>query len=148
VNRVLASEGVASMYVTVFYGVLDTRTGHVTYCNGGHNPPYVLRSDGSVEPLAETGGMAVGLFEDASYEAGHVTLARGDSLFTYTDGVTEATDPAGEEFTTARLAPCLERCHRLGLDAVIQRVGAEVTAFAGEAPQADDITMLALRYLA
>ena len=148
VNRVLASEGVASMYVTVFYGVLDTRTGHVTYCNGGHNPPYVLRSDGSVEPLAETGGMAVGLFEDASYEAGHITLAPGDSLFTYTDGVTEATDPAGEEFTTARLAPCLERCHGFGLDAVIQRVGAEVTAFAGEAPQADDITMLALRYLA
>ena len=148
VNRVLASEGVASMYVTVFYGVLETRNGHVTYCNGGHNPPYVLRSDGSVEPLAETGGMAVGLFEDASYEAGHVTLAPGDSLFTYTDGVTEATDPEGEEFTTDRLAPCLERCHGLGLDAVIQRVGAAVTAFAGEAPQADDITMLALRYLA
>jgi serine phosphatase RsbU (regulator of sigma subunit) len=148
VNRVLASEGVASMYVTVFYGVLDTRTGHVTYCNGGHNPPYVLRRDGSVEPLAETGGMAVGLFEEASYEAGHVTLAAGDSLFTYTDGVTEATDPAGEEFTTARLAPCLERCQGLGLDALIQRVGDEVTAFAGSAPQADDITMLALRYLA
>ncbi|MGE5198705.1 MAG: PP2C family protein-serine/threonine phosphatase [Rhodospirillaceae bacterium] len=148
VNRVLASEGVASMYVTVFYGVLDTRTGHVSYCNGGHNPPYVLRRDGRVEPLAQTGGMAVGLFEDACYEAGDVVLAPGDSLFTYTDGVTEATDPAGEEFTTARLAPCLERCHGLGLDGVIQCVGAEVRAFAGEAPQGDDITMLALRYLA
>ena len=148
VNRVLASEGVASMYVTVFYGVLDTRNGHVTYCNGGHNPPYVLRCDGRVEPLAQTGGMAVGLFEDATYEAGHLVLAPGDLLFTYTDGVTEATDPAGEEFTTARLAPCLERCRGLGLDAVIQCVGAAVTAFAGEAPQADDITMLALRYLA
>ena len=109
---------------------------------------YVLRRDGSVEPLAETGGMAVGLFEDAAYEAGHLALAPGDSLFTYTDGVTEATDVAGEEFTTARLAPCLERCHGLGLDALIQRVGAEVDGIRRRGPQADDITMLALRFLA
>jgi sigma-B regulation protein RsbU (phosphoserine phosphatase) len=148
VNRVLASEGVASMYVTVFYGVLDTRNGHVTYCNAGHNPPYVLRGDGSVEPLAQIGGMVVGLFEDASYEAGHIVLGPGDSLFMYTDGVTEATDPAGEEYATSRLATCLARCRGLGLDDVIRTVGAEVAAFVGEAPQGDDITMLALRYLA
>jgi serine phosphatase RsbU (regulator of sigma subunit) len=147
VNRVLASEGVASMYVTVFYGVLDTRNGHVTYCNAGHNPPYVLRGDGSVEPLAQIGGMVVGLFEDASFDAGHIVLAPGDSLFTYTDGVTEATDSAGEEYTTSRLGACLARCRGLGLDDLIRTVGAEVTAFAGEAPQGDDITMLALRYL-
>jgi serine phosphatase RsbU (regulator of sigma subunit) len=148
VNRVLASEGVASMYVTAFYGVLDTRNGHVTYCNAGHNPPYVLRGDGSVELLAQIGGMVVGLFEDASYEAGHMVLGPGDALFMYTDGVTEATDPAGEEYTTSRLAPCLARCRGMGLDDVIRTVGAEVAAFAGEAPQGDDITMLALRYLA
>jgi serine phosphatase RsbU (regulator of sigma subunit) len=148
VNRVLASEDVASMYVTVFYGVLDTRNGHVTYCNAGHNPPYVLRGDGSVEPLAQIGGMVVGLFEDAFYEAGHIVLGPGDALFMYTDGVTEATDPAGEEYTTSRLAPCLARCRGMGLDDVIRTVGAEVATFAGEAPQGDDITMLALRYLA
>jgi sigma-B regulation protein RsbU (phosphoserine phosphatase) len=74
-------------------------------------------------------------------------LGPGDGLFTYTDGVTEATDAAGEEFTTARLAPCLAGCRGLGLEEMIRKVGAEVTAFAGEAPQADDITMLALRYL-
>ena len=148
VNRVLASEEVSSMYVTVFYGVLDTRNGHVTYCNAGHNPPYVLRGDGSVEPLAQIGGMVVGLFEDASYEAGHIVLGPGDALFMYTDGVTEATDPAGEEYATSRLATCLARCRGLGLDDVIRTVGAEVAAFVGEAPQGDDITMLALRYLA
>jgi hypothetical protein len=82
VNRVLASEGVASMYVTVFYGVLDTRSGHVTYCNAGHNPPFVLRGNGAVEPLAQIGGMVVGLFEDAVYEAGHLVLGPGDGLFT------------------------------------------------------------------
>jgi sigma-B regulation protein RsbU (phosphoserine phosphatase) len=147
VNRVLASEEVSGMYVTVFYGVLDTRNGHVAYCNAGHNPPYVLRANGAVEPLAQIGGMVVGLFEHADYEAGQIVLGAGDALFTYTDGVTEATDPAGEEFTTSRLAPCLARCHGLGLDDVIRTVGADVAAFAGAAPQADDITMLALRYL-
>jgi phosphoserine phosphatase RsbU/P len=146
VNRVLAAEGVASMYVTVFYGVLDTRNGHVTYCNAGHNPPYVLRADGSVEPLAQIGGMVVGLFEHTSYEAGHIVLGPGDGMFMYTDGVTEATDLAGEEFTTSRLAPCLARCHGLDLEGVIRTVGDEVAAFVGDAPQADDITMLALRY--
>jgi serine phosphatase RsbU (regulator of sigma subunit) len=146
VNRVLASEGVPSMYVTVFYGVLDTRNGHVTYCNAGHNPPFVMRADGTVEPLAQTGGMVVGLFEHTPYEAGHLELKPGDGLFTYTDGVTEASDLTGEEFTTSRLMPCLVRCGGLGLDVVIRTVGAEVAAFVGEAPQADDITMLALRY--
>ncbi len=147
VNRVLASEGVASMYVTVFYGVLDTRNGRLTYCNAGHNPPYVLRADGSVEPLAQVGGMVVGLFELASYDPGSIVLGPGDGLFMYTDGVTEATDVAGEEFTAARLAPCLAECRGLGLEEVIEKVGSAVTAFAGDAPQADDITMLALRYL-
>jgi serine phosphatase RsbU (regulator of sigma subunit) len=147
VNRVLASEGVASMYVTVFYGVLDTRTGCVVYCNAGHNPPYVLRRDGAVSLLPQIGGMVVGLFEDAPFEAGQMDLAPGDGLFLYTDGVTEANDASGEEFTGGRLAPCLERCGGLDLDEMIRCVGAEVAAFAAETPQGDDITMLALRYL-
>lgn len=147
VNRVLASEGVPSMYVTVFYGVLDTRSGHVAFCNAGHNPPLVLRGDGSLEPVAQTGGMVLGLFENAAYEAGHIVLETGDLLFAYTDGVTEARNPAGEEFTPARLLPCLARCGGRGLDAVIRTVGEELAAFVGEEPQADDITMLALRYL-
>jgi serine phosphatase RsbU (regulator of sigma subunit) len=147
VNRVLASEGVPSMYVTVFYGVLDTRNGEVAYCNAGHNPPFVLRRDGSVEPLAQTGGMVLGLFEHTPFEAGRLVLEPGDGLFTYTDGVTEASDLAGEEFTTSRLQPCLARCGGQELDVVIRTVGAEMAAFVGAAPQADDITMLALRYL-
>jgi sigma-B regulation protein RsbU (phosphoserine phosphatase) len=91
--------------------------------------------------------MVVGLFDHATFEAGHLALGPGDGLFTYTDGVTEATDLAGEEFTTGRLAPCLARCRGMALDDLIRAVGAEVTAFAGAAPQGDDITMLALRYL-
>jgi sigma-B regulation protein RsbU (phosphoserine phosphatase) len=107
----------------------------------------VLRSDGPVEPLAQTGGMVLGLFDHSPYEAGRIVLGPGDGLFTYTDGVTEACDLAGEEFTTSRLLPCLQRCGGLDLDVVIRTVGDEVAAFVGRAPQADDITMLALRYL-
>ena len=146
VNRVLASEGVPSMYVTVFYGLLDTGSGRVTYCNAGHNPPFVIRARGAVEPLAQTGGTVVGLFEHAHYESGEVLLGPGDALFTYTDGVTEACDTSGEEFTTGRLQPCLARCGGAPLDDLIAAVTAELTAFVGEAPQGDDITMLAVRY--
>ncbi len=146
VNRVLASEGVPNMYVTVFYGVLDTRNGHVAFCNAGHNPPCILRGDGSVAPLAQTGGMVLGLFDDAAYEAGHIVLAAGDALFAYTDGVTEASNPQGVEFTLGRLLPCLARCGRQDLDALIHAVGDTLAAFVGDAPQADDITMLALRF--
>jgi serine phosphatase RsbU (regulator of sigma subunit) len=146
VNRVLASEGVASMYVTVFYGVLDTRTGRVTYCNAGHNPPFVMRAGGVIEALPQTGGTVVGLFEHSQYESGDLLLQPGDGLFTYTDGVTEACDLAGEEFMTARLQPCLANCAAHPLDEVIATVTAEVSSFVGDAPQGDDITMLAVRY--
>lgn len=146
VNRVLASEGVPSMYVTVFYGLLDTRTGGLTYCNAGHNPPFVIRAGGRVEPLAQTGGTVVGLFEHAQYESGELRLAPGDALLAYTDGVTEACDALGEEYTTARLQPCLARHADSLLDDLIAAVTGEVTAFAGEAPQGDDITVLAVRY--
>jgi sigma-B regulation protein RsbU (phosphoserine phosphatase) len=146
VNAVLASEGVPSMYVTVFYGVLDTRTGRLAYCNAGHNPPFVLRGAGGVEPLPQTGGTVLGLFEGSAYECGELVLQPGDALFTYTDGVTEASDASGEEFTAERLQPCLSAAAGRDLDDLLATVGAEVAAFAGGEPQADDITMLAVRY--
>jgi phosphoserine phosphatase RsbU/P len=146
VNQVLASDGVPSMYVTVFYGVLDTRTGRLSYCNAGHNPPFVTRASGAVEPLAQVGGTVLGLFESSAYETGEILLAPGDGVFTYTDGVTEACDAAGDEFATTRLAPSLARCAGLPLDELIASVKSDVAAFVGDAPQADDITMLAVRY--
>jgi sigma-B regulation protein RsbU (phosphoserine phosphatase) len=114
----------------------------------GTTLPACFGATGRVEPVAQTGGTVLGLFENAAYEAGHLVLGTGDGLFAYTDGVTEACNSAGDDFTPARLFLRLSQCGRLDLDAIIRTVGEELAAFVGEEPQADDITMLALRYLA
>jgi serine phosphatase RsbU (regulator of sigma subunit) len=146
VNRMLASESISNMFVTVFYGILNTRTGEVAYCNGGHNPPYILRRDGRIEAMEMTGGLVLGVFGKASYKAKQIMLQAGDGLFLYTDGITEAMDGDNNEFTESRLEACLKRLHSSGLEDVIQGVVSEVKTFAAGAPQADDMTMLALRY--
>ncbi len=147
-NHALTSESVSNMFVTVFYGVLNTRTGEVNYCNGGHNPPYILRGDGRIEAMEMTGGLVLGVFGKATYEAKQIVLQAGDGLFLYTDGITEAMDGDNNEFTEGRLNECLKRWHGSALVDLIQRVDGEVKSFANGAPQADDMTILVLRYLA
>ena len=147
-NQVLTSESVSNMFVTVFYGILNTRTGEVAYCNGGHNPPYILRGGGRIEAMEMTGGLVLGVFGKATYEAKQIMLQAGDGLFLYTDGITEAMDGDNNEFTEGRLEHCLKRWHGSPMGELIQRVISEVKTFANGAPQADDMTMLVLRYLA
>jgi serine phosphatase RsbU (regulator of sigma subunit) len=147
-NHVLTSESVSNMFVTVFYGILNTRTGEVAYCSGGHNPPYILRRDGRVEAMEMTGGLVLGVFGKATYQAKQIALEAGDGLFLYTDGITEAMDGDYNEFTESRLEACLKQGRGSALGDLIQRVVGEVKTFANGAPQADDMTMLALRYLA
>jgi phosphoserine phosphatase RsbU/P len=148
VNRVLTAENVSSMFVTVFYGVLDLRSGELTYCSAGHNLPYMLRADGAVSALERTGGMALGAFESAAYKSKCVRLGTGDGLFLYTDGITEAMDAEHNEFTDRRLEESLRRLPSRPLNEIIDGVVSDVEAFAGGAPQADDMTTLVLRYLA
>lgn len=148
VNRVLTSENVSSMFVTVFYGVLDLASGEVAYCSAGHNLPYVLRRDGRVDALERTGGMALGVFETAAYKSKRIRLEKGDGLFLYTDGITEAMDVGYNEFTERRLEECLRRLPGRPLPEIIDGVVGDVNAFAGGAPQADDMTTLVVRYLA
>jgi sigma-B regulation protein RsbU (phosphoserine phosphatase) len=146
VNRFLHSESVSSMFVTVFYGILNTRTGEVQYSNGGHNPPYILRSDGPVEMTEKTGGLVLGALENSTYQAKQIVLRPGDGLFLYTDGVTEAMDRDENEFTDARLGECLKRLNGSALAEMVTGVIDEVKGFAAGAPQADDVTILAVRY--
>jgi sigma-B regulation protein RsbU (phosphoserine phosphatase) len=148
VNRVLTAENVSSMFVTVFYGLLDLKSGELTYCNAGHNTPYVLRCDGRVEALERTGSMALGAFEEAVYTSKSVRLATRDGLFLYTDGITEAVDEGQSEFTDHRLEESLGRMPARPLTEIIDGVVSDVKAFAGKAPQADDMTTLVVRYLA
>lgn len=149
-NDLLAAENEQLMFVTLFYGVLQLDTGELRYVNAGHNPPYLLRTDGSVALLPRTGGIAVAVSEDFPYRHGSVDLCAGDQLFLYTDGVTEAFDPGGQEYGDARLSQALHAA-LVATDhlpePIVAHVLADVHAFEHGAPQADDITCVALRYL-
>lgn len=153
-NDLLAKENEQMMFVTIFYGVLHLPSGKVTYVNAGHNPPYQLRADGSVQAVPRTGGMAVAVSEDFPYREGRLTLAPGETLFLYTDGITEAFDCDAQEYGDARLEGVLQSLQqpqdgegrRLPPTDLCNAVLADVHQFERGAPQADDITCMALRY--
>jgi sigma-B regulation protein RsbU (phosphoserine phosphatase) len=146
VNDVLIRQSDSAMFVTVFYGILNTDTGDLSYCIGGHNPPYVLYRSGDSFLLEQPRSMIVGIIDGATFENGHTRLSPGQTLILYTDGVTEAVGSNGEEFSQARLNAVLERNAGNSVDQLVQSVGDEVRLFATGLPQSDDITIMALSY--
>lgn len=145
-NTILCEQNPLEMFVTVFYGILNLRTGVMSYANGGHNPPVVVHHDGAVTTLPQTGGMAMGIMPGLTYEEGAISLEAGDTLFLYTDGISEAMDMEGREFTVERLLESLGASHRQSLDIVVTSVTDAVSRFVGDAPQHDDMTYLVVRY--
>lgn len=133
-------------FVTVFRAVLNIHTGRLEYSNGGRNLPYLLYPN-EIKPLGKTGGIALGVMEEARYHARGIVLEAGSGLFLYTDGVTEAVDGGGNLFSEHRLEHFLERVNGSSRKEIIQGAVAEVRAFAAGVPQSDDITLLTLRYL-
>jgi sigma-B regulation protein RsbU (phosphoserine phosphatase) len=146
VNRLLSTRNERLMFVTLFYGILDTRTGRVRYANAGHNPPYLVRA-GKVTPVSERSGMALGVCADETYQTFEMTLAPGEGLMIYSDGVTEAMDVEGRLFSEERLEGILEQTGLAPASAAVQRVVEEVERFSQGAGPSDDMTLLALRYL-
>lgn len=144
VNRILALESSPETLVTGIYGTLDTRTGEVRYANAGHNPPFQLKADGA-EMLPNTGGVVLGVLPEYGYSAASLTLAPGETLYLYTDGVTEAMNGARELYGDERLGEYLRGALTQGPEGV-RDVHQQVAEHAGGAPQHDDITMLALRF--
>jgi serine phosphatase RsbU (regulator of sigma subunit)/DNA-binding response OmpR family regulator len=144
VNRNLVKRGTGNRFVTFFFGVLDAE-GNCSYTNAGHNPPYVVGSDGSLRQLTE-GGMVLGLFAAAQYESRTIRLEPGDHLVLFTDGVIEALNTAGEEFGEDRLRTLLQENSRAFATEILQRLRESVSAFSAKAPQHDDITMMILGY--
>ncbi|HEX3881623.1 MAG TPA: SpoIIE family protein phosphatase [Stellaceae bacterium] len=142
-NQLLATENAACMFVTTFHGVLDMKTGVLTYCNAGHNPPYLLRAEGGFETLGAT-GIPFGVMTDMPYRTAEATLRPGDTLFVYSDGITEAFNPEGQEFTTHRLEAALAAAHGGSAADIVARVLADTNNFANGAEQSDDITGMAL----
>lgn len=145
VNRELLKDNEAMLFVTMFLGILDHTTGELAYSNAGHNPPVLVRRGGA-DWLALPKGLFLGVMEEASYRDASVTLAPGDRLLVYTDGVTEAMNEAGELYSGERLLEVAPGLAGLEPKAACEAVAASVREFAGDAPQADDITLLALLY--
>ena len=146
-NQSLSNENASGMFVTFFYGVLDTRTGDLQFANAGHNPPYVFLPDGTFRPLEDKGGPMLGLFPGLTYESASTRLTPGECIVVYTDGVTEAKDTAEEFFNDERLEEYLKAHAPEPVEQLVNGLHQRVQDFATGAPQADDITALALRYL-
>lgn len=147
VNDDLSQDNPNSIFVTLFIGILDVRTGTVRYANGGHNPPAILRRSGEVELLRARSGPAAGVMDGLDYASLESRLGDGDMLFLYTDGVTEAMNRGGVLYGDPRLFDLLAEVDPAAESAtVVRRVMADVRAHADGAEQSDDITILALRY--
>jgi sigma-B regulation protein RsbU (phosphoserine phosphatase) len=145
VNNMLCNESVSCMFVTVFYGILNTRSGEVEYVNCGHNPPYLVNQHG-VSKLAMTGGTILGCMENFNYRSGTITLNPGDRMFLYTDGVTEAFNNQLEDYGEQNLEKFLDHNRAIPLADLVKNSMSEVQLFAVDAPQSDDITYLAVQY--
>ena len=147
VNNLLCTESVSSMFVTIFYGILNLTTGEVIYANGGHNPPYCLRKDGGVEELELTGGIALGIMDDLPYEVKTLTLKPGDGLFLFTDGVTEAFNAADELYSETRLEELLKNIKEKNAEELVKAVVENVHEYSTGVQQSDDITVLSIKFL-
>jgi phosphoserine phosphatase RsbU/P len=146
VNRELCQNNDERMFVSLFLGFLDTASGAVTCVNAGHPAPFLLAAAGTVAKVPSDPDMPLGIDRNGQYQDGHLALTAGDTLFVYSDGVPEAMNAADELFGFERLAATLT-AHRTDPPRdLVTAVKADVDAFAGTAPKADDVTMLALRW--
>jgi sigma-B regulation protein RsbU (phosphoserine phosphatase) len=147
VNNLLCSESISSMFVTVFYGILNIATGEVTYANGGHNPPYHIHKNGTAEELPLTGGIALGYWEDFEYAVKSIKLEPGDSLFLFTDGVTEAFNSSEALYSDERLHGKLVSVFDKGAEDIARFIVNDVHEYSTGVDQSDDITVLSIQFM-
>jgi serine phosphatase RsbU (regulator of sigma subunit) len=140
-NKRLLKDSRSSMFVTAFYGILDPAGGTLTYCNAGHNPPYLLRDGADPNPLRNT-GIPLGITQDVGWTAASVAIEPGDLLIFYTDGVSEAQNWAGELFEVERMLQAARGGPEHTAEAVHASILAAVERFVGDAPQSDDLTLM------
>ncbi|MFN1834780.1 PP2C family protein-serine/threonine phosphatase [Balneola sp. MJW-20] len=146
VNTMLIPESDLTTFVTVFYGVLDLNSGLVKYCNGGHNLPYVIRKDGTVEEVENTSGLLLGKIEPIEYETKELKLEPGDKFLLFTDGVTEAMNELEDMYEEPRLEEFLAKHHEDGINKLVRSLIVDVLKFMGKANQSDDITILSVEF--
>ena len=145
-NYELARRNRANMFVTVWMGFIDLKTGHVEFASAGHNPPVIRHKDGSVEFAKSKAGIVLAAMENSRYKQQTLDLAPGDTLFLYTDGVTEATNEHEELFGNNRLLEALAQGGGKGTEETCRFIKRQIDAFTKNTSQFDDITMLAIEY--
>ncbi|MGD1096412.1 MAG: SpoIIE family protein phosphatase [Bryobacteraceae bacterium] len=144
-NQSLVEQQASGMFVTLFYGILNTRTGLLEYSNAGHNAPYAFSPGGEMRALKERGGPMLGVFAGFQYPSRSTEIGFGEGVLVFTDGVTEARNKKGEFFEESRLEAYLAAHGARPVDELVRGLHAEVEKFEAGAPRADDITVLALR---
>jgi len=147
VNNELSVNNKESMFVTVFLGILDLKTGTVTYTNAGHNPPYIKRADGELVRLDRRHGPIIGAVEGLKYGEDEQALGSADTLFMFTDGVTEAMNEDGRLYGDDRLETLLTARHFASVEEMIEVGVDDVWAHQGDAEQADDVTVMAVSFV-
>jgi sigma-B regulation protein RsbU (phosphoserine phosphatase) len=145
VNNLLCKESVSSMFVTVFYGILNTQTGVIDYVNAGHNSPFLLSSDG-ISKIEMTDGLALGVLDDFHFRSEKIEFKKGDTLLLYTDGVIDAFDPNETIYGEEKFINFLNQCVNLPVETMIKKSIDDIHKFAGSAPQSDDITLLGITF--
>jgi sigma-B regulation protein RsbU (phosphoserine phosphatase) len=145
-NDELASNNETCMFVTLFLGVVNPKTGEVRYASAGHNPPLFIHGNGDITYLEGSGDMVAGAMEGCTYREDRLTMRPGDVLLLYTDGVTEAMNAEQALYSPERLRSSVNRHCGKDPAEMIRDIRRDVDAFVGNAPQADDLTMMALRF--
>ncbi len=145
-NDKLCENNESGMFVTAWMGKIDLRTGILSFANAGHNPPMIVHADGKCEYLKSRTGFVLAGMEGMKYRANEMTLNKGDRIFLYTDGVTEATNENEVLYGEDRLLTYIDNNKNLNAEALLSGLKKDIDSFAGNAPQFDDITMLVFDY--
>ena len=148
VNNMLCEGNDAEMFVTVWIGILDLKTGQMQCANAGHEYPVIMRAGGDYELLKDRHGLVLAAMENVPLKDYEIRLNPGDRLFVYTDGVPEAINEKEEAYGTERLVRKLNRLKTVSQEMALEEVLQDIRNFAGDAEQFDDITMLGISYLA
>ena len=146
-NRITSANCPSNRFITLFFCILDGDTGELTFCNAGHNPPLIVREDGSYEQL-KGGGPVLGILPFIEYQEYRAKLGEGDALVIYSDGVTEASNPAGDEFEIEGLAAATIPERNQPAATIISRINQAVATYTAGAPPSDDITLIVARRVA
>ncbi|MCP4341265.1 MAG: SpoIIE family protein phosphatase [Desulfobulbaceae bacterium] len=146
VNSQMSAHNPASMFCSLFIGILDIKSGLLFYTNAGHNPPFFKENEGSYELIKDKHGPVLGVSDEVVYDEGSIQMEPGDSILVYTDGVTEAVGENDDFYTVDRFRNFLEGEKKVEPSVLVSAVAADVRRFKGKARQADDITLICLEY--